>query len=82
MGFSERLAQAMKHAGYTQGRLAKDVGMAQSSVKALISYLMTQTVRVKPLRSPLFWVCGRSGCLLVKGKWLPVPQENLLRYTR
>ncbi|HCJ7746554.1 TPA: helix-turn-helix transcriptional regulator [Citrobacter freundii] len=36
MGFSERLAQAMKHAGYTQGRLAKDVGMAQSSVNKLL----------------------------------------------
>ena len=36
MGFSERLAQAMKHAGYTQGRLAKDVGRAQSSVNKLL----------------------------------------------
>lgn len=36
MGFSERLAQAMKMAGYTQGRLAKDVGMAQSSVNKLL----------------------------------------------
>ncbi|HID7509762.1 TPA: XRE family transcriptional regulator [Enterobacter hormaechei] len=36
MGFSDRLAQAMKHAGYTQGRLAKDVGMAQSSVNKLL----------------------------------------------
>ncbi|END4897541.1 helix-turn-helix transcriptional regulator [Citrobacter freundii] len=36
MGFSERLAQAMKHAGYTQGRLAKNVGMAQSSVNKLL----------------------------------------------
>lgn len=36
MGFSERLAQAMKHAGYTQGRLAKEVGMAQSSVNKLL----------------------------------------------
>lgn len=37
MGFSERLAQAMKHAGYTQGRLAKDVGMAQSSIHKLLN---------------------------------------------
>lgn len=36
MGFSERPAQAMKNAGYTQGRLAKDVGMAQSSVNKLL----------------------------------------------
>lgn len=36
MGFSERLSQAMKLAGYTQGRLAKDVGMAQSSVNKLL----------------------------------------------
>ncbi|WP_133497383.1 XRE family transcriptional regulator [Klebsiella oxytoca] len=36
MGFSERLAQAMKRAGYTQGRLAKDVGMAQSSINKLL----------------------------------------------
>lgn len=36
MGFSERLALAMKNAGYTQGRLAKDVGMAQSSINKLL----------------------------------------------
>ncbi len=36
MGFSERLAQAMKLAGFTQGRLAKEVGMAQSSVNKLL----------------------------------------------
>ncbi|TPD64457.1 helix-turn-helix transcriptional regulator [Kosakonia cowanii] len=37
MGFSERLAQAMSHAGYTQGGLAKAVGMAQSSVNKLLN---------------------------------------------
>jgi phage repressor protein C with HTH and peptisase S24 domain len=36
MGFSERLAQAMENAGYTQGRLAKEVDMAQSSVNKLL----------------------------------------------
>lgn len=36
MGFSERLAQAMESAGYTQGRLAKEVDMAQSSVNKLL----------------------------------------------
>ncbi|WP_341769259.1 helix-turn-helix transcriptional regulator [Enterobacter hormaechei] len=36
MGFSERLAQAMESAGYTQGRLAKEVNMAQSSVNKLL----------------------------------------------
>lgn len=37
MGFSERLDLAMKEAGYTQGKLAKDVGMAQSSVNKLLN---------------------------------------------
>lgn len=36
MGFSERLGHAMDAAGYTQARLAKDVGMAQSSVNKLL----------------------------------------------
>ncbi|EGO4574216.1 helix-turn-helix transcriptional regulator [Escherichia coli] len=37
MEFSERLAHAMSSAGYTQGRLAKAVGMAQSSVNKLLN---------------------------------------------
>ncbi|KFC12664.1 helix-turn-helix family protein [Trabulsiella guamensis ATCC 49490] len=37
MGFSDRLAHAMKRAGYTQGKLAKEVGMAQSSVFKLLN---------------------------------------------
>lgn len=37
MTFSERLELAMKEAGYTQGSLAKNVGMAQSSVWKLVS---------------------------------------------
>lgn len=37
MGFSERLDLAMRKAGYTQGRLAKEVGMAQSSVNKLLN---------------------------------------------
>ncbi|MEH5743841.1 helix-turn-helix transcriptional regulator [Atlantibacter hermannii] len=37
MEFSERLARAMSEAGYTQAKLAKDVGMAQSSVNRLLS---------------------------------------------
>ncbi|AYH32992.1 XRE family transcriptional regulator [Pectobacterium parmentieri] len=37
MGFSDRLAQAMSQAGITQGRLAKEVGMAQSSVNKLLN---------------------------------------------
>ncbi|MGU3413740.1 XRE family transcriptional regulator [Enterobacteriaceae bacterium C34A] len=36
MSFSERLRQAMTVAGYTQGGLAKAVGMAQSSVNKLL----------------------------------------------
>ncbi|EIE1693577.1 helix-turn-helix transcriptional regulator [Salmonella enterica] len=35
--FSERLAYAMEHAGYTQGALAKAVGMAQSSINQLLT---------------------------------------------
>lgn len=37
MNFSERLNKAMKDAGYTQGSLAKAVGMAQSSVNKLLN---------------------------------------------
>ncbi|EOY4404064.1 helix-turn-helix transcriptional regulator [Klebsiella pneumoniae] len=37
MDFSGRLAHAMSLAGYTQGRLAKEVGMAQSSVNKLLN---------------------------------------------
>lgn len=37
MTFSERLNKAMKDAGYTQGSLAKAVGMAQSSVNKLLN---------------------------------------------
>lgn len=37
MGFSERLHEAMLNAGYTQGKLAKAVGMAQSSVNKLLN---------------------------------------------
>lgn len=37
MDFSGRLAHAMTLAGYTQGRLAKEVGMAQSSVNKLLN---------------------------------------------
>lgn len=37
MTFSERLDMAMRNAGYSQGRLAKEVGMAQSSVNQLLN---------------------------------------------
>lgn len=37
MSFSERLHRAMTEAGYTQGKLAKSVGMAQSSVNKLLN---------------------------------------------
>lgn len=37
MNFSDRLELAMKESGYTQGSLAKAVGMAQSSVWKLVS---------------------------------------------
>lgn len=37
MGFSERLKLAMENAGYTQGKLAKEAGMAQSSIWRLVS---------------------------------------------
>lgn len=37
MNFSERLAQAMSQAGITQGKLAREVGMAQSSVNKLLN---------------------------------------------
>jgi DNA-binding transcriptional regulator LsrR (DeoR family) len=78
-GILERLAQAMKHAGYTQGRLAKDVGMAQSSVNKLLKDAngSRKTVEIASVLG-----VRRSGCLLEKGKWLPVAQENRLRYTR
>lgn len=37
MTFSERLDLAMRNAKFTQGRLAKEVGMAQSSVNQLLN---------------------------------------------
>lgn len=37
MSFSDRLNTAMQRAGYTQGALAKAVGMAQSSVNQLLN---------------------------------------------
>ena len=37
MTFSERLRAAMNYAGFTQGRLGKAVGMAQSSVNKLLN---------------------------------------------
>ncbi|EFI6791912.1 helix-turn-helix transcriptional regulator [Escherichia coli] len=37
MTFSERLYLAMRNANFTQGRLAKEVGMAQSSVNLLLN---------------------------------------------
>lgn len=37
MGFSERLELAMKNAGYSQGRLAREAGMAQSSIYRLLN---------------------------------------------
>ncbi len=37
MSFSDRLNVAMKNAGYTQGALAKAVGMAQSSINQLLN---------------------------------------------
>ncbi|KGT91263.1 transcriptional regulator [Erwinia typographi] len=37
MNFSERLDLAMRQAGYTQGKLAKAVNMAQSSVNKLLN---------------------------------------------
>ncbi len=79
MGFSERLAQAMKYAGYTQGRLAKDVGMAQSSVNKLLKEAngSRKTVEIASVLGvrPEWLSTG-------EGKWLQVAQENRLRYTR
>lgn len=37
MSFSDRLNIAMQNAGYTQGALAKAVGMAQSSINQLLN---------------------------------------------
>lgn len=79
MGFSERPAQAMKHAGYTQGRLAKDVGMAQSSVNKLLKNAngSRKTVEIASVLGvrPEWLSAG-------EGKWLPVAQENRLRFAR
>lgn len=45
MSFSERLDRAMNEAGYTQGKLAKAVGMAQSSVNKLLMVHQAQEKR-------------------------------------
>lgn len=51
MDFSERLARAMSLAGYTQGRLAKEVGMAQSSVNKLLNGA-NGSRKIKPMPGP------------------------------
>lgn len=63
MTFSERLDKAMKESGYTQGSLAKAVGMAQSSVWKLVSGGAQGSRRLVDIARVLG--LGQSGLLMV-----------------
>ena len=70
MDFSERLAYAMSAAGFTQGKLAKEVGMAQSSVNKLLNgangsrntVKIAYVVGVRPE-----WLSSGEGEMLITG---------------
>lgn len=70
MDFSERLAYAMSAAGFTQGKLAKEVGMAQSSVNKLLNGANGSRNTVK-IASVLGvrpeWLSSGEGEMLVTG---------------
>lgn len=67
MNFSERLNLAMQHAGYTQGALAKAVGMAQSSINQLLNKASgsRRTVEI-------------AGVLGVRAEWLASGKGSML----
>lgn len=85
MGFSERLHEAMQAAGYTQGALAKAVGMAQSSVNKLLNGAqgsrktveIAQVLGVRPE-----WLSAGTGDMRTDGDRGPNPNYSTIRNTR
>lgn len=72
MSFSDRLNTAMQKAGYTQGALAKAVGMAQSSINQLLSKATgsRKTVEIaKVLGVSAEWLASGEGPMLPNGQY-------------
>lgn len=85
MGFSERLHEAMQSAGYTQGALAKAVGMAQSSVNKLLNGAqgsrktveIAQVLGVRPE-----WLSAGTGDMRAGGNQDPSPNYSTIKSTK
>lgn len=79
MKFSERLAHAMKLAGYTQGSLAEAVGMAQSSIWKLVSGEAKGSRRIVDIAKVLGvrpeWLTDGSGEMYSVPQELPMKME-------
>lgn len=72
MSFSDRLNTAMQKAGYTQGALAKAVGMAQSSINQLLNKATgsRKTVEIaKVLGVNPEWLAFGEGPMLPSGQY-------------
>ncbi len=79
MNFSERLAMAMSEQGVTQGRLAKAVGMAQSSVNKLLNGA-SGSKKVVEIASILNvnpeWLSSGTGNMRNSGTALSIPDNS------
>lgn len=75
MTYSERLAVAMQRAGYTQGTLARTVGMAQSSINQLLKHAAGSRKTVE-----IASVLGVRAEWLASGKepMLPTKEESII----
>lgn len=82
MEFSERLDAAMKHAQMTQGKLAKAVGMAQSSVNKLLNGASSSRKTVEIARALGVrpeWLSSGQGPMLPDGSTLPSPNYSTIQ---
>lgn len=84
MSFSERLDRAMNEAGYTQGKLAKAVGMAQSSVNKLLNGASSsrKTVEIASVLNvrPEWLSTGSDRCVTMASYRLPLPRQKRLKH--
>lgn len=72
MSFSDRLNAAMQNAGYTQGALAKAVGMAQSSINQLLNKATgsRKTVEIaKVLGVSAEWLASGEGSMIPNAQY-------------
>lgn len=72
MSFSDRLNTAMQNAGYTQGALAKAVGMAQSSINQLLNKATgsRKTVEIaKVLGVSAEWLASGEGSMMPSAQY-------------